>query len=152
MALSGSLTPGSSTIILPGIFVFWIFGWVTPKRSILLLKISNELSIASVTSELITLITSVLFLPLTFSLRVLVPKITDNSVPSGLNSFANSSTNPVWLFSMFFTAFWRDFLKVVSLLLPDKETKISFTETSKVTLIPPFKSRPKLISLDLHSW
>ena len=155
-ALLGSLTPGNSTRILAVLLIRWILGCVTPKRSILLLKILNELEIASSTSSFNTAITAWLVaVDLIFSFNWVLNKI---AIPFDGDFFSYSSPNKVkkpflfWaLLSLMSVADSIAELKSASVLLFDNSFSKSLTSTSKVTFIPPWRSRPKLISLCLHS-
>ena len=66
-------------------------------------------------------------------------------------SIPNSVTKSSWLSSWAFKALEIDVLNNSSELLFDKAFKTSTTITSRVTFIPPFKSRPKFNSLCLQS-
>ena len=130
-----------------------MFGWVTPNLSILLLKILNDLAIASSTSNFKTLITSLLvalILTLSFNWEV---KITARPLfgDSFSYSIPNNVTKSSWLSSWAFKALEIDVLNNSSELLLDKAFKTSTTITSRVTFIPPFKSRPRFNSLCLQS-
>ena len=156
LALSVSLIPGSSTKILPAVSNLWIFGWVTPNLSILLLKILNERFIASSTSILIKSKTCwFVEEKFIFSLKSGVlntpasPEFGAGAIFS--YSFPNKVTKSSWLFDWSFSALEIAWLNFSSLLLFESALITSTTMTSKVTFIPPFKSNPRLISLCLHS-
>ena len=156
LTLSISLAPGSSTNILPELPSLWMLGWVTPNLSILFLKTSNAETIDSSIFSLITGCTSSSDMSKVISsLNVLLANMSgDASFVSPLiasNATKKSSRYVFWLFFWISSASTSAWLKIGSLLLLDSPFNISLTEIWRITLIPPFKSRPKFIALSLTS-
>ena len=153
---SGSLIPGSSTMIRPILSSrLWMFGWTTPKRSIRVRSTLYEFSTAAFTSALNTFSTSASDdFWLTLSFNCCVAKSSESFAPGAV--FWYSLTNKVmmssWLLTACFAASFNALLKFSSGLLSANALITSGTETSRITFIPPFRSKPKLISISRQSF
>ena len=150
---SGSFTPGSSTMIRPDCGRRWMFGCVTPKRSIRARSTMKALLNADSVSSRSAAITSALvglFL-LSCSLRKMVESLALAGATS-LKDCSNSVMKSLWERYCFSFASFIVLTNSESFApLPANEVTMLGTETSKVTFIPPLRSRPRLISLSLHS-
>ena len=134
-----------------------MFGCVTPNLSIRLRKTSKAVFTDPVTSSSITCLTSSSStLKLIFSLKALVPKMLGSlslTLPLLTSSKAskNNVKNLLSLPNCATVALSIASLKTGFLDSFDKPIKISFTETCKIALIPPLRSKPRLSSLSLMS-
>ena len=131
----------------------WIFGWTTPKRSIRVRSTLYEFSTAAFTSALNTFSTSASDdFWLTLSFNCCVAKSSESfALGAALwYSLTNSVMISSWLFTACFAASANALLKASSGLLSASALITSGTETSRITFIPPFRSKPKLISISRH--
>ena len=132
-----------------------MFGWVTPKRSI-----RFRITLKAVAIEESTCFLKILAASSSEVLKVIsepnFPKISGS--PSftfplliSLKARKNNSKYGSLLFFCISLALSKALRKTGFLELPDKPSKISLTDTSKVAFIPPFKSKPKFIARLLTS-